>query len=197
MRTRYLNCGLTASAKIYALPDALRGWRQHRCNGLRQVGTVSWNSHRFLPRTLCAPPSLVACPCRASALQECISANRGSQNLQRGIMTALSISYASIPPHTSESLQISARFSVLLALIFGGIRGTSSTVAAHCDVFVHRLVLMFQSLIQGGVLLGCHLGDLAFTTEARITGRRFRLRQRGLRSERAGGDWWKARDPVP
>ena len=105
--------------------------------------------------------------------------------------------------HIGEPIQISARFSLLLALIsrrhqrdwqyslglaFG---------AAHCDAFVHRLVLMFQGLIQCEVLPGRHLGDLAFTTEARITGRRFRVRQRRIRSERAGRDWWKAREPVP
>lgn len=97
------NCGLTASAKIYVLPDALKGWRQHWCNGLRQVGTVSWSFHRFLPTdTLRASKSCWMA--RASALQECICANRDSQNLQRGIMNALSISYATITPRTSESL---------------------------------------------------------------------------------------------
>lgn len=97
------NCGLTASAKIYVLPDALKGWRQHWCNGLRQVGTVSWSFHRFLPTdTLRASKSCWMA--RASALQECICANRDSQNLHRGIMNALSISYATITPRTSESL---------------------------------------------------------------------------------------------
>lgn len=64
VRTRYLNCGLTAvaSAKICVLPNALRRWRQRWCNVLRQVGTISWRSHRFLPRTLCAPASLVGWP---------------------------------------------------------------------------------------------------------------------------------------
>ena len=39
--------------------------------------------------------------------------------------------------------------------------------AAHGDVL---LVLMFQGLIECEVLLGCHLGDVALTTEARIPG---------------------------
>lgn len=99
----FSNCGLTASAKIYVLPDALKGWRQHWSNGLRQVGTVSWSFHRFLPTdTLRASKSCWMA--RASGLQECICANRDSQNLQRGIMNALSISYATITPRTSESL---------------------------------------------------------------------------------------------
>lgn len=104
--------------------------------------------------------------------------------------------------HIGEPIRISARFSLLLALIFGRHQRDCQYClglafgAAHCDVFVHPLVLMFQGLIQCKVLLGCHLGDLAFTTKARITGTRFGLRQRGLRSERAGRAWWKAPDPA-
>ena len=114
------DCGLTASANIYVLPDALRGWRQHWCNGLRQVGTVSWSSHRFLPRTLCAPPSLVVLldgPCLC--VTEMQLRERDSQNLQRGnhecSLYELREHHSS---HIGRPIQISARFSLLLALIF-------------------------------------------------------------------------------
>jgi hypothetical protein len=41
------NCGLTASAKIYVLPDALKGWPQHWCNGLRQVSSLPISRRSF------------------------------------------------------------------------------------------------------------------------------------------------------
>jgi hypothetical protein len=123
------NCGLTASAKIYVLPDALRGWRQHWCNGLslRQVGTVSWRSHRFLPRTLCVPPSLVGWPVPLRCgmhLREQRHAEFAEGNHECSLYQ-LREHHSS---HIGKPIQISARFSLPLVLIFGGIRGTACTV---------------------------------------------------------------------
>lgn len=162
----------------------------------KQVGTVS-----SFPRTLCAPPSLVGWP--VPLRYRNASARTGLAEFAEGnhecSLYQLCDHHSS---HIGEPIRISARFSLLLALIFGRHQRDCQYClglafgAAHCDVFVHPLVLMFQGLIQCKVLLGCHLGDLAFTTKARITGTRLGLRQRGLRSERAGRAWWKPPDPA-